>query len=120
MLDSEFAHEIVSADVEELLKAEESYGDSWKRRGGVDSFMMLARKWDRIEYQVRAEGFNILETCKKDTRPDGIMDDIRDLRRYLILVEHEVLKNAQTQEEAKEEVPGEATGGYVHQDGDVR
>lgn len=115
MLDSEFAHEIVQADVEELLKAEKSYGDSWKRRGGVDSFMMLARKWDRIEYQVRAEGYNILAACMKDQRPDGIMDDIRDLRRYLILVEHEVLKNAQNEAlEGKEE--GGATSSYTCQD----
>ena len=38
-------------DIDALKKAETSYGDSWRRRGGVGAFMMLARKWDRIENQ---------------------------------------------------------------------
>jgi len=82
---------ITDLDVVSLLEAEKHYGDSWKKRGGVDSFMMLARKWDRIEHQVEKTDFNILEACTLDTRPEGIMDDIRDLRRYLILVENEML-----------------------------
>ena len=42
--------ENVSAiDVQALNEAQFSYGDSWKRRGGVGAFMMLARKWDRLE-----------------------------------------------------------------------
>ena len=57
---------IVLTDVDALEKAEESYGNSWRQRGGVGAFMMLARKWDRI--------------------------DIQDLRRYLLLVE-EYLQN---------------------------
>ena len=44
--------QIAQGDLEALKVAEESYGDSWKRRGGVGAFMMLARKWDRIEKQV--------------------------------------------------------------------
>ena len=43
---------VARADVTALEKAEESYGDSWKKRGGVGAFMMLARKWDRLEKQV--------------------------------------------------------------------
>lgn len=83
---------IVNEDLDGLTLAEQSYGNSWKKRGGVDSFMMLARKWDRIEHQVEKHGFNILTACMKDQRPEGILDDIRDLRRYLILVEQEVLQ----------------------------
>ena len=30
-------------DVEGLAKAEKSYGDSWRQRGGIGAFMMLAR-----------------------------------------------------------------------------
>ena len=45
---------ITHADITGLLKAERSYGDSWKKRGGVGAFMMLARKWDRLENQVKA------------------------------------------------------------------
>ena len=43
--------EIAQNDLQALQRAEQSYGDSWKRRGGVGAFMMLARKFDRIEHQ---------------------------------------------------------------------
>ena len=39
---------IADSDVVALQEAEKSYGDSWRKRGGVGAFMMLARKWDRI------------------------------------------------------------------------
>ena len=42
---------LVEDDVRELVEAEKSYGDSWRKRGGTGAFMMLARKWDRIENQ---------------------------------------------------------------------
>lgn len=77
------------ADVDGLAKAHISYGDSWKKRGGVGAFMMLARKWDRLENAVKKHGYDIFTAIEGDTRAEGIMDDIRDLRRYLLLVEAE-------------------------------
>ena len=74
-------------DVEGLAKAEKSYGDSWRQRGGIGAFMMLARKWDRLEKQVNEFGYDIFNAIDNDTRDEGILDDIRDLRRYLFLVE---------------------------------
>lgn len=82
--------EIALEDVESLTHSQESYGDSWKKRGGVGAFMMLARKWDRIENQVKKHNFDIFETIYADPSNEGIIDDIWDLRRYLILVEAEV------------------------------
>lgn len=94
-------HDVAQDDVEGLRKAQESYGDSWKRRGGVGAFMMLARKWDRLENHV-ARGlppqedrapvsqYDIFRHIQADTRSEGIIDDIRDLRRYLMLVEAEM------------------------------
>jgi len=79
--------DITEQDVEELMEAEKSYGDSWRKRGGTGAFMMLARKWDRIENQVKAHNFDVFTAIQKDKRPEGIIDDIHDLRRYLILVE---------------------------------
>ena len=35
---------VAQTDVTKLHKAEQSYGNSWKQRGGVGAFMMLARK----------------------------------------------------------------------------
>ncbi len=87
----EYVQKIVQEDVEALQKAEQSYGDSWKKRGGVGAYMMLARKWDRIEKQVEElNGYDILKAGTTDTREEGIIDDIRDLRRYLLLVEQQI------------------------------
>ena len=80
--------EIISAeDWTSLDKAEQDYGDSWRKRGGVGAYMMLARKWDRIENQVVEKGWDIFKSIEQDIRPEGILDDIKDLRRYLLLVE---------------------------------
>jgi hypothetical protein len=81
---------IAAADVAKLIEAEKSYGDSWKKRGGVGAFMMLARKWDRIEKQVSERGYDIFAACIEDQRKEGVIDDIRDLRTYLDLVEAEL------------------------------
>ena len=90
--------EVCDQDQVALNEAQESYGDSWKKRGGVGAFMMFARKWDRLENQTKREGYDIFSAVENDggTRTvDGIIDDIRDLRRYLLLVEAELLDREQ-------------------------
>lgn len=82
---------LVCEDADALAKSEKSYGHSWKNRGGVGAFMMLARKWDRIENQSKKLNYDIFETIIADPSPTGIIDDIRDLRRYLLLVESEMI-----------------------------
>lgn len=90
-LDKNLLFIIVKEDAESLIEAERHYGESWCKRGGVDSYMMIARKIDRLEHIVKnTYNWNILEACIKDNRPEGIIDDIRDLRRYLILVEEKI------------------------------
>jgi hypothetical protein len=83
---------LANEDVKHLKKAEKSYGDSWMLRGGVGAFMMLCRKWDRIENQTKKENYDIFQTVKNDLSKTGILDDIRDLRRYLLLVESHTTK----------------------------
>ena len=78
---------LANLDVSKLEQAERSYGDSWRKRGGIGAFMMLARKWDGIENQVTKDGYDIFESIYNDPSDTGILDDIRDLRRYLLLVE---------------------------------
>ena len=85
---------LASLDTVKLQEAEQSYGDSWKQRGGVGAFMMLARKWDRIEKQVLGHHYDIFAAMDEDRRPEGIVDDISDLRRYLFLVEAEMRNRA--------------------------
>lgn len=91
---------VAGSDVRGLMNAEKSYGNSWKRRGGVDTFNMLARKWDRVEKRLatRAAGagnssaspYDMFEHIAADTKSDGFIDDVRDLRRYLMLAEAEI------------------------------
>jgi|TARA_R100000322_G_scaffold150541_1_gene107689 hypothetical protein len=83
-------HALSHGDAQGLHKSEQSYGDSWKQRGGVGAFMMLARKWDRIENQVKGFKWDVFEAVQDDAREEGILDDIKDLRRYLFLVEAEM------------------------------
>jgi len=84
--------DVAAEDVRGLRQAQLSYGDSWKKRGGVGAFMMLARKWDRIEKALTEndKAWDIFAAAIYDDRSEGIIDDIRDLRRYLMLVEAEL------------------------------
>lgn len=84
--------QVADMDIVHLTLAEMSYGTSWKKRGGVGAFMMLARKWDRLENQVSRTGWDVFKACREDSREEGVIDDIRDLRRYLLLVESELLR----------------------------
>ena len=100
----DFLDKVVQDDVEALREAEESYGDSWKKRGGVGAFMMLARKFDRIENQINSpcmrvdgeketvevQAYDIFEYLARTGLVDGLLDDVQDLRRYLTLVEAEM------------------------------
>lgn len=87
---------IADEDVHGLKVAQASYGNSWKSRGGVGAFMMLARKWDRLENRLKrptvgeAGIYDVFKHVAADQRAEGVIDDIRDLRRYLLLVEAEL------------------------------
>ena len=92
-----FEEEIKSlgeTDAEVLVEKGQTYGDSWKKRGGIGAFMMLARKWDRLENQCAENNYDILKLVAQELLgsrhvAEGVLDDIQDLRRYLLLVEHE-------------------------------
>lgn len=82
--------ELAVNDVKILEIKGQSYGSSWRNRGGVGAFMMLARKWDRIENLCGTKGYDIFRAVNNDIDQyvkDGVLDDIQDLRRYLLLVE---------------------------------
>ena len=46
---------------------------------------------DRLEKQVNECNFDVFKAINEDGRDEGIIDDIRDLRRYLFLVEAEMV-----------------------------
>ena len=108
--------ELGQYDAEALSHAQESYGDSWKKRGGVGAFMMLARKWDRIENQTKKHNYDIFEAILADPSNEGIIDDIWDLRRYLFLVEAEIRRElggfALEAPQEPAEAKGKGSGSY--------
>lgn len=80
---------------EELVKfvndKDIQYGSSWRKRGGAGAFMVIARKWDRIEQACEKETakYDIFNVFKEEDRRETILDDCLDLVGYLlILVEH--------------------------------
>lgn len=82
---------IANEDARGLMEAQKSYGNSWKERGGFSAFMNLDRKWARLVKQVQREPmYDLFAHIANDPRAEGIIDDIRDLRRYLLLVEAEM------------------------------
>lgn len=87
-----FLEQIVTEDAAGLRVAYDSYGPSWKQRGGANAFFMLCRKWDRLENRLKKSEINydIFRGIATDTRGEGVIDDVRDLRRYLLLVEAEM------------------------------
>ena len=95
----EAMRDIAQKDLEALKRAEEAYGDSWRRRGGVGVFLMLASKFDRIEHQSEKHGWDVFEAGEAFKGEAGLLDDIRDLRRYLILVEDFILSDENNKEE---------------------
>ena len=107
---------IAKEDVAVLRNKGKSYGDSWRSRGGVGAFMMLARKWDRIENQAKQSSYDIFTACYKTAEePEGLLDDIADLRRYLLLVEEHVRTHYVSG--GRDFDTGEPQGkGYVNQD----
>ncbi len=112
-----FLQPVADADVQQLQVKDREYGASWKSRGGVGAFMMLARKWDRLENMVKvdrdyhrqedagraghvsddihASQYDIFAHAAGSEAERGdaesLLDTIGDLRRYLLLVEAEVI-----------------------------
>lgn len=92
----DYLHEIAEEDAEGLIKAQQSYGNSWKSRGGVGAYMMACRKSDRLDNRIKrkpangGDAYDIFAHIASDERAEGVIDDIRDLRRYLLLIEAEM------------------------------
>lgn len=85
-----FFRQIVDADIRETTAKDISYRASWKKRGGVGAFMMLARKWDRLESMAQERGYDVF--VRPGDGSDGtVIAEVRDLRRYLMQLESELM-----------------------------
>lgn len=83
----DFIQSIAKKDADVLLKKDVEYDGSWQKRGGRGAWFAFVRKWDRIEAQVDRSEQDVFEAMLADRREEGILDDIADMRRYLILFE---------------------------------
>lgn len=86
--------DVQARDLEVLRRKELSYRGSWKRRGGVGAFFVFSRCWDRLEGALEAPcDYDIFEAIMADpSGQDGsVLASLRDLRRYLLLVEAEMV-----------------------------
>lgn len=104
----DYLEAVAREDVHHLQEKERTYQGSWKRRGGVGAFMMLARKWDRLEPMVARRSWNIFAAISENSSGDdgSVLAEIRDLRRYLLLVEAEMISEGQVP------LPVDERGGY--------
>lgn len=100
---------VATGIVTTLHEKETHYQGSWQKRGGPGAFMMLARKWDRIEAISKEFNFDIFQAV--DQNKGDIVDDINDLIGYLLLIRAKQLSDISAAE------PGP---GYVNQDPDIR
>ena len=85
---------VAAEDIRELERKEQSYRGSWKRRGGEGAFHVFARCWDRLEGALKARGDNdvFAAIAEAPSGEDGTpLASLRDLRRYLLLVEAEMV-----------------------------
>jgi hypothetical protein len=84
---------VAASDVEGLIKAQAEYGDSWKKRGGSGAYLTIVRPLDRLDILAGKPASNgipydIFQHCLDAKDGDsGVLNAVRDLRRYLILVE---------------------------------
>ncbi len=105
--------EIVKQDIKTVSKKDKDYGGSWKKYGGVGAYFNVARKWDRIENMVSfisdgvlakdghgpAAQYDLFQHIEQDPSSDGLIESVRDLRGYLLLVEEELMELGALEEE---------------------
>lgn len=75
------------ADIEQIREKNREYGGSWIERGGIGAFFSAVRKIDRIKNQLMRFHGHLGKTIENDRRTEGVLDDLGDLRRYLLLWE---------------------------------
>jgi hypothetical protein len=91
----EYLDAVAQFDIAEIKRKDAEYGGSWIKRGGIGAFLNLVRKWDRLDEQVsRSERngdtgikFDIFQHIRSDTSAETVLDTLRDLRRYAMLIE---------------------------------
>jgi hypothetical protein len=106
----DYLERITQDDIGELREKDKLYGGSWLKRGGVGAYMNVARKIDRLEKTAEAHGWDVIEAASVESFSYGegsVLDQIGDLRRYLMLVEAECRRLAAAASERVAETHGD-------------
>jgi hypothetical protein len=106
---------VADQDIGFIKEREKKYKASWKKSGGRSAWFMLARKMDRLPELMKCDTSgpavpsptqflaedNIFEKIKLDpSGKDGtVLSEIRDLRRYLLMVEAEMMSRGVVKED---------------------
>ena len=96
--DAEFASSLQAVtedDVTALIESRIHYGDSWRAEGGFSAWFNIKRKVDRLVKLMSRDAtptrdrYDIFGHIQSDLAEGGeaVLDAVRDMRRYLILVE---------------------------------
>lgn len=98
---------VLDSDHRGLKIKESTYRGSWKKRGGVGAAMMVLRKVDRLENILAQSGYDIFSMIARNpSSGDGTaLAEVRDLRRYLALVEAEMVARGVVVIEGKPPTP---------------
>ena len=89
---------VAQLDWSGVMKGEEEYDRSWLKRGGVGVYFTLIRPMDRLDSLCSRPASNgvpydIFQHCLDSPDGDtGVLNAVRDLRRYLLLVEAELVR----------------------------
>ena len=85
---------VLDSDKKALEVKESIYNGSWKKREGIGAFFVTVRKWDALENILeKLYGYDVFKGALEQGDGDGtVLDQIRDMRRYLALIESEVLR----------------------------
>lgn len=89
---TEHLPDIAERDICALDVGALTYGPSWLKRGGAGAFFVTFRKADRLEAFLPQFAYDIFAAIAADKRPEGMIDDVRDLRRYLMAWEAEFMQ----------------------------
>ena len=107
--------DITREDMRIVRAKELTYRGSWKKRGGAGAFMMLARKWDRIENIAEACGYDVFGKIQEQglRAADGeLLAEVQDLRRYLMQLEAEMIERIMNTRKEKEDTERQVANLY--------
>lgn len=84
---------ILANDQRVLEEKDEQYGGSWCARGGTGAYFVAVRKWDRMENWLKHHHWDVFAAMRADNRPESFIEDLRDYRRYLVLMEAKAIED---------------------------